>query len=174
MRQPGQRIKSNMLCIVCVQVFLNLGAFFCHAYRRAWNGLKMMSPGDLQDQNIQQLLADSIRTVLIIAHLVQHLLKKLCNIGGSAEVTENLCARLFFLRLKCNSINGKNIVFQRKAWKGLLCMFQIGRNNDQIPCIDGLSLITEKELPFTVNNIKNLCKMVCVQQARPVSFIFGR
>ena len=56
----------------------------------------------------------------------------------------------------------------------LLCMFQIGRDNDQISCFDGIGFVTEEKISSAPGNKEQFCKVMGVENAGPVLLIFGK
>ena len=94
MCQTGQRVQGNVFCIVRVQVFFDLSTFFCHSDRVDRYGNELLGPYDLQDQNLKQMLADGLRTVLCGPDFVEHLAEQFMNTGIMFKIAEYLCAEL--------------------------------------------------------------------------------
>ena len=66
-------IQSDMICIICIQVFLDLCTFFCHVSGRHGHRNKMLGTDDPEDQDLQKILTDFIRTVGLAPYLIQDL-----------------------------------------------------------------------------------------------------
>ena len=60
MGQFGQSIQSDLICIICVQIFFDLGAFFGHMGGGNSHRDQMLGPDDPEDQNLQKILADLV------------------------------------------------------------------------------------------------------------------
>src|SRR5699024_3327930 len=73
-----------------------------------------------------------------------------------------------------NAVDTKDIILKRSTGNGLLCMFQIRRNNDQISSFYWPDFPVKQKLSFPVQYKENFCKRMCVKHTGPVFFIFGQ
>lgn len=53
-------------------------------------------------------------------------------------------------------------------------MFDIGRDDDKVPGLDGADIPVKKKVAFPVQNKEYLCKTVGVQHAVPVPVVLGQ
>ena len=172
MRQLRKRIKRDIFCIVCVQVLLDLCAFFRHPDRSCRYRAQMLCAGDPYDQDLQEFLTNGAGAVIVAADLEQHLFEKVSDKGCRAEAAEDLGTGFFSVLLERDSVDGEYIVFQRASGNRLLGMFKVGRNDDKVSWIDGIGLITKQKIPFSSYDVKQFGKWMCMQYALPVFFIF--
>lgn len=76
MGQTCKSVQGNMLGIVIVQVFLNVGTFFRHSHGLDRCGNQALRTDDTEDQNFQKLLADGVRGKLLVFYFMQNLYKQ--------------------------------------------------------------------------------------------------
>ena len=134
----------------------------------------MLIADDAQDQDLQQILADLVRTVGGIPHLVEHLRKEVCDQRLIAEITEDLYAGFFVCRLEGDALHSDDIVLQWGALDRLLRVFHVWGDDDQVPRSDMILFVVEEEVPLPVYHEEKLGEMMCVENALPVLFVLGQ
>ena len=172
--QAGEFIQRNVLSVVCVQVFFDLSAFFCHADSIDRNRDHLLGPDNAENQDFKKMLTDHVRTIPLFFYFKINLSKQIGNELPVVEVAENLSSILCVFRLECNAVNSDHIVFQRQTRNGLFRVLQIWGNNDQITCFNGAYVIVKKKVPLSVQDKENLSKVVGMGDAAPVLFVFGK
>ena len=118
------------------------------------------------------MLADHLRTVFFRFDLIVDLSKQIAYHGPAVKIAENLCGCSLIFRLKGNSVNAKDIILERSAGNRLLRMLQIGRDDDQIPCLNGTDIPVKEEISFALQDKEDFCERMGVQYAGPVFLIF--
>ena len=133
----------------------------------------MLVADNAQDQDFQQVLAYLVRAVGGIPHFVEHLGEQVRDQRFVAEVAEDLHAGLLVCRLEGDPLHADDIILQRRVFDGLLRVLHVGRDDDKVPCPYMVLFIPEKEVPLSVYDKKQFCKMVRVENTLPVLFVLG-
>ena len=66
------------------------------------------------------------------------------------KIAENLSGRRLVFFLKGDAVDAQDIIFKGRAGNGLLCVFQIRRNDDQISGFDRTDIPAEEEVSFAI------------------------
>lgn len=112
MCETGECVQGDMSGIICIEIFFNLGALFCHPGGRDRHGDELLRAHDAQDEDFQQMLADGFAAVAVPFDLVIHLREQVRDEGSLVKIAENLCGGSGILGLEADAVNAQDIVFQ--------------------------------------------------------------
>ena len=96
------------------------------------------------------MLTDLLCSVLIAPHLIVDLIKYVREHGVIVKITVDLCSSGIVFCLESNAVNTEHIILQGSSGNGLLCVFDIGGDAEQIPCSYRAGSLAEEKvaLPF--------------------------
>ena len=174
MRQFRQLVQRNIFFKIAVDVPPGLGAFLAGLLGGRDREGKIRVAHQLNDQNLQKILADDFVTCGFLLDLPQHAPQIGQNILASAVEVE--CAVppvTVFVRGEFHALNAQHDIFQRAGVQAYLRVLHIGVDDDKVVRRDGNQLFRHFELPHAANHIEKLGAGVGMHQAVPVAPVFG-
>lgn len=183
MGEGGQGIQRDILRVVCVQIIFDLGAFPVQEFLIPGHDGQMVIAQHADQQDLQQVLAHGFIIVLLGGDFFQHDIQIGIYIGalhvvfvdrpGSGLHGEAVLGGGDILEGEGKTFDSQGDIVQRFGVQGFFGVLHMGVDNDHV--VFGyreFGTLRDKS-PVAVHHIEQFAERVRVQNALPVSFIFG-
>lgn len=168
----GQRIQSDVLHVVGVDILLELVAFTADPDGGNRLGIQVEIAQKVDDQHFQEVLTDQFMMRPVRFDLLQqdvHIKKKILFV---LPAVENEIV-IFVRGKKIQSLYAENDVFHGRRSLGNLRVGNVGVDDNKIVFPDRMTGIVDQIFSAALADVTQLCKIMRVGKAAPVALVSG-
>lgn len=176
MGELGQGIEGDVLGVVRVDVAFRDGTFLRELEGGLGDDGEALLPGDVDEEHLEEAVADLFEAGLLILELVHHELSEvdeLIFIGAVAVEAVATSIGLVLLREgERESLDAENDVLHRIIREGLFGMFDVRIDDDEVIGFHGHLFALDIEDPLATEHIEELGELMGMREGVPVALIF--